>query len=181
MSSTRPSKENKDPSPRAEMSDAIDYLTILDTPVVVPHAEAQRELTVRGVKIDFGSQRVVALLVSERGRPWWQATLTDVQTVEADQVRVASWDRLQALNYEGGRNVFGRSGGLIKAKVISEKGTYAGRINTFWFRLVGGDVTEYVMSRGILRDFFRGRCIVTRDEVASASPEKIVTLSEKPL
>ena len=159
----------------AKKSDCVDYLDVLDKPVVVAGERTSRTRVVRGVKIDFSTQRVVTLLVSEQGRPRWQVGLLHVRSVGADEVAIVSWDCLNPLDYEGGRNVFGKSGGLMGAKVISGQGRYRGKVGTFRFRPVGGNITKYVMSRGVPKDLFTRRRAIAREQIASASPEKIVT------
>jgi len=159
----------------AKKSDCVDYLDVLDKPVLVPGEETRCPRVVRGVKIDFSIQRVVALLVSEQGRPRWQVGLLRVRSIGADEVAIVSWDCLDPLDYEGGRNVFGKSGGLIGAKVISGQGRYRSKVGTFRFRPVGGNITKYIMSRGVPKDLFTRRRVIARDQVDSASPEKIVT------
>jgi|GEM_PF-2194569 len=163
--------------PRADAPDTIDYLTMLDTEVIVPDADTPRERTVRGVKIDFKSQRVLGVLVSEDGQPRWQVSLPEVQSVDVDQVRVANRDSLEHRRYGGGRNVFGASDGLIGADVVFEDTSEKAKVRTFWFHLPGGAIAAYEISRGLLHDLFAGRAVVTRDQVIAASPEEIVVSS----
>ena len=171
-----PDQRNRNVSrdPQAAAPDTIDYLTILDAAVLVPHADTHRERTVRGVKIDFEAQRVLAVLVSEDGQPRWQINLPEVQSVGVDQVRVADRDSLRPRRYGGGRNVFGSSDGLIGADVVFEDTPRKGKVRTFRFHLPGGTIATYEISRGLLHDLFAGRAVVTRDRVISASPEEIV-------
>jgi uncharacterized protein YrrD len=177
MNSAEQRNSNVSPAPRADAPDTIDYLTMLDAQVIVPHAHTRREQTVRGVKIDFESQRVLAVLVSEDGQPRWQVRLPDVRSVDADQVRVANRDSLQPRRYGGGRNVFGASDGLIGADVVFEDTSHKGKVRTFRFHLPGGTIAAYEISRGLLRNLFAGRAVVTRDRVISASPEEIIVSS----
>jgi uncharacterized protein YrrD len=160
----------------AQKSECVDYLDVLDKPALVAGEETARGRVVRGVKVDFSTQRVVALLVSEDGRPRWQVELLHVRSVGGDEVTVVSEDCLKPLDYDGGRNLFGKSGGVIGARVISEGGEDGGKIGTFRFYFLGGNISKYVVSRGVLNDLFTGRRVIARDQVTSASPEKIVTL-----
>ena len=89
-----------------------------------------------------------------------------------------SWDCLKPLDFEGGRRIFGKSGGLIGTKVLSEQGDDRGRVRTFWFCPALEDVKRYDVSRGRLRDLFTRRRVVTRDQVVSASLDELVTVSE---
>jgi len=171
--------KGKDTSKSGTATEVVSYLSILDKPLrCAGHGAPPNARIVRGAKIDFSIQRVAALLVSEKGQPRWQVALSDVQSLGGDEVNIFSWDCLKPLDYEGGRNVFGKSGGVIGAKAISEQREYGGRIGTFWFRAVDGIITRYDLSLGGVKGLLKGRRVVTRDQVVSASPDRIVVVAE---
>lgn len=61
-----------------ERSPEVNYAAILDRPVLTPGMSSPASRSVRGAKVDFASQRVVSLLVSDEKRPRWQVSPADV-------------------------------------------------------------------------------------------------------
>jgi len=171
--------KGKNTSKSGTTAETVNYLDILDKRLSCGRKEAlPYKRIVRGVKVDFEIQRVTKLLVSVKGQPRWQIALSDVHSIKRDAVTVISWDCLEPIDFESGREIFGKSGGLIGTEVLSEHGDHRGRVRTFWFCPVLGDVKRYDISRGRLRDLFTGHGVVTRDQVVSASLDELVTVSD---
>ena len=142
-------KAIEDPHTLQGREEPVDYLSMLDTRVVVPDSPAA-DRVIRGAKIDLDDHRVVALVVSEKGQPRWEVPITDLQSLG------------------------GSSPSLVGAAVVSTEDKYKGKIVDLWVSPRTGRVTRYDVSRGRLRDRFTGARVLDPEQVVSASLDKFV-------
>lgn len=166
-------KATGDPRAVQGREEPVDYLSMLDTRVVVPDSPAA-DRVIRGAKIDLDDHRVVALVVSEKGQPRWEVPITDLQSLGGSSPSLPSSELLQPVKYEGGRIVLGRHGGVIGAAVVSSEDKYKGKIVDLWFSPRTGRVTRYYVSRGRLRDRFTGTRVLDPEQVVSASLDRFM-------
>ncbi len=159
---------------RGEASREVNYAAILNKPVLTSGAPSPASRSVRGAKVDFGTQRVVSLLVSDEKRPRWEVCPADVQAVDQRGVTITGEASLRPLTHGGGLLVFAQQGGLIGAQVVGPRGEPVGKVVSFVFRLMDGFISTYEVSRGFFKDLLKGRCLLSPDEVTSASLGELV-------
>ena len=157
-----------------ERSPEVNYAAILDKPVLTSGAPAPASRNVRGAKVDFANQRVVSLLVSDEKRPRWEVSPADVQAVDQRGVTITGEASLRPLTHGGGLLVFAEQGGLIGAQVVGPRGEPIGKVVSLVFRLMDGSISTYEVSQGFFKDLLKGRCLLSPDEVTSASLGELV-------
>jgi len=155
-------------------SSEVNYAAILDKPVLTSGAPSPASRHVRGAKVDFASQRVVSLPVSDEKRPRCEVSAADVQAVDQRGVTITSDASLRPLTHGGGLLVFAKQGRLIGAQVVSPRGAPIGKIVNFVFRLMDGFISTYEVSQGFFKDLLKGRCLLSPDEVTGASLGELV-------
>lgn len=70
--------------------------------------------------------------------------------------------------------MFAEQGGLIGARVVGPRGEPIGKVVSFVFRLMDGSISTYEVSRGFFKDLLKGRCLLSPDEVMTASLGELV-------
>ena len=58
--------------------------------------------------------------------------------------------------------------------MVGPRGKPIGKVVNFVFRLMDGSISTYEVSRGFFKDLLKGRCLLSPDEVMTASLGELV-------